>query len=195
MNAIARCRRWLDDVVSGRVTTIAQLCAREECSVRQVNMTISVAFLAPNLVKAAVAGRLPRGISIERFRDPPTEWSRQSEALGLNRNTAAQPRISNYSNAKGRFTGACAVGLHAQGWPPGTEFLDAETGRQKSPPKWVNAGRDQNPGCEWPEIPAERPYLASYRKRAVCGDWMVVCAVICEPVSLLFGQYQGDFRK
>src|SRR5258705_4000032 len=87
---------------------------------------------------------------------------------------AAQPKISNYSNAKGRFTGACAVGLDAQGWPPGTEFLDAETGRQKSPPKWVNAGRDQNPGCEWPEIPAERPYLASYRKRAVCGDWMVV---------------------
>jgi hypothetical protein len=25
--------------------------------------------------------------------------------------------------------------------------------------------------------------------------WVVVCAVICEPVSLLFGQYQGDFRK
>jgi hypothetical protein len=24
---------------------------------------------------------------------------------------------------------------------------------------------------------------------------MVVCAVRCEPVSLLFGQYQGDFRK
>src|SRR5205807_8309688 len=37
------------------------------------------------------------------------------------------------------------------------------------------------------EIPAETPYLASYRKRAVCGDWMVVCAVRCEPVSLLFG--------
>jgi hypothetical protein len=61
--------------------------------------------------------------------------------------------------------------------------LDAETGRQKSPPKRVNARRDQNPGCEWPEIPAERPYLASYRKRAVCGDWMVVGAVCCEPVS------------
>jgi hypothetical protein len=24
---------------------------------------------------------------------------------------------------------------------------------------------------------------------------MVGCAVRCEPVSLLFGQYQGDFRK
>jgi site-specific DNA recombinase len=84
VSAIARGRRWLDDVVSGRVTTIAELCAREICSVRQVNMTISLAFLAPNLVKAAVEGRLPRGIGIERLRDPPTEWSRQFEALGLN---------------------------------------------------------------------------------------------------------------
>ncbi len=84
VSAIARGRRWLDDVVSGRVTTVAELCTRENCSVRQVNMTISLAFLAPNLMKAAVEGRLPRGIGIERLRDPPTEWSRQFEALGLN---------------------------------------------------------------------------------------------------------------
>jgi site-specific DNA recombinase len=83
VRAIARGRRWLDDVVSGRVTTVAELCAREKCSVRQVNMTISLAFLAPTLVKAAVEGRLPRGIGVERLRDPPTEWSRQFEALGL----------------------------------------------------------------------------------------------------------------
>ncbi len=51
---------------------------------QKVNMTISLAFLAPNLVKAAVEGRLPRGIGIERLRDPPTEWSQQFEALGLN---------------------------------------------------------------------------------------------------------------
>jgi site-specific DNA recombinase len=84
VSAIARGRRWLDDVVSGRVTTVAELCTREKCSVRQVNMTISLAFLAPNLVKAAVEGRLPRGIGVERLRDPQTEWSRQFEALGLN---------------------------------------------------------------------------------------------------------------
>ena len=84
VSAIARGRRWLDDVVLGRVTTISELCAREKCSTRQVNMTISLAFLAPNLVKAAVEGRLPRGIGVERLRDPPTEWSRQFAALGLN---------------------------------------------------------------------------------------------------------------
>jgi site-specific DNA recombinase len=84
VSAIARGRQWLDDVVSGRVTTVAELCAREKCSARQMNMAISLAFLAPNLVKAAVEGRLPRGIGIERLRDPPTEWRRQFEALGLN---------------------------------------------------------------------------------------------------------------
>ena len=84
VSAIARGRRWLDDVVSGRVTTVAELYTRGNCSVRQVNMAISLAFLAPNLVKAAVEGRLPRGIGIERLRDPPTEWNRQFEALGLN---------------------------------------------------------------------------------------------------------------
>jgi site-specific DNA recombinase len=66
------------------VTTIAELFTREKCTVRQVNLTISLAFLAPNLVKAAVEGRLPCGIGIERLRDPPTEWSRQFGALGLN---------------------------------------------------------------------------------------------------------------
>jgi site-specific DNA recombinase len=47
-------------------------------------MTISLAFLAPNLVKAAVEGRLPRGVGVERLRDPPTESRRQFEMLGLN---------------------------------------------------------------------------------------------------------------
>jgi site-specific DNA recombinase len=84
VSAIARGRQWLDDVVSGRMTTVAELCAREKCSVRQVNLTISLAFLAPNLVQAAIGGRLPRGIGVERLRDLPSEWSRQFEVLGLN---------------------------------------------------------------------------------------------------------------
>ena len=47
------------------------------------NMTLSLAFLAPQLVKAAVEGRLPRGINIERLRDPDADWSRQFQDLGL----------------------------------------------------------------------------------------------------------------
>jgi site-specific DNA recombinase len=43
-----------------------------------------VVIKAPNLVKAAIEGRLPRGIGIERLRDLPSEWIGQFEALGLN---------------------------------------------------------------------------------------------------------------
>jgi hypothetical protein len=84
VSAIARGRRWLDEIVSGSVTDVQQIASRKKCSVRQVNMTISLAFLAPDLVRAAVEGRLPRGIGVERLRDAPAEWSRQFEALGLN---------------------------------------------------------------------------------------------------------------
>jgi DNA invertase Pin-like site-specific DNA recombinase len=84
VNAIARGRRWLDEIISGSATSIEQIATRQKCSVRQVNMTISLAFLAPNLVKAAVEGRLPRGLGVERLRDAPAEWSQQFETLGLN---------------------------------------------------------------------------------------------------------------
>ena len=46
-------------------------------------MTISLAFLAPDLVKAALEGRLPRGMGITRLSDLPPEWSGQYQALGL----------------------------------------------------------------------------------------------------------------
>jgi site-specific DNA recombinase len=84
VSAIARGRRWLDEIVSGSVTDVQQIATRQKCSVRQVNMTISLAFLAPDLVRAAVEGRLPRGIGVERLRDAPAEWSQQFDALGLN---------------------------------------------------------------------------------------------------------------
>jgi site-specific DNA recombinase len=46
-------------------------------------MTISLAFLAPNLVQAAVEGRLPRGVGIANLRDASAEWSLQYARLGL----------------------------------------------------------------------------------------------------------------
>ena len=81
--SIARGRRWLDEIVSGTVTSVEQIAAREQCSIRQVHMTITLAFLAPSLVKAAIEGKLPRGIGVTRLRDAPAEWTRQYVMLGL----------------------------------------------------------------------------------------------------------------
>jgi len=81
--AIARGRRWLKELVDNASITVESIAKREKCSVRKVNMTISLAFLAPDLVKAAIEGRLPRGMGVARLVDAPLEWSRQHHMLGL----------------------------------------------------------------------------------------------------------------
>jgi hypothetical protein len=69
--------------MAGTVTNVEQIAATENCTVRQINMTISLAFLAPNLVQAAVDRRLPRGVGIANLLDAPAEWSLKYARLGL----------------------------------------------------------------------------------------------------------------
>src|SRR5262249_620316 len=54
ISTIARGRRWLDEIVTGAVRDVEQLADRERCTVRQINLPLSFAFLAPSLVKAAL---------------------------------------------------------------------------------------------------------------------------------------------
>src|ERR1700726_1200952 len=75
--------RWLDELITAETATTESIAKRERCSVRKVNMTISLAFLAPDLVKAAIDGRLPHGMGVARLADLPAEWSRQHQMLGL----------------------------------------------------------------------------------------------------------------
>jgi hypothetical protein len=83
VSAIAKGRHWLGELIAGRVTNVEQIASAENRTVRQVNMTISLAFLAPNLVQAAVDGGLPRGVGIANLRHAPTAWSLQYARLGL----------------------------------------------------------------------------------------------------------------
>src|SRR5258708_313992 len=65
--SIARGRRWLDELLADANANAESIAKRERCSIRKVNMTISLAFLAPDLVKAAIAGRLPYGMGVARL--------------------------------------------------------------------------------------------------------------------------------
>jgi site-specific DNA recombinase len=46
-------------------------------------MTLSLAFLAPDIVKATVEGRPPRGLGLKRLVDLPMAWPEQWRALEL----------------------------------------------------------------------------------------------------------------
>jgi DNA invertase Pin-like site-specific DNA recombinase len=81
--AIAQGRRWLKELIEDPAATTESIATGAQCSVRKVNMTVSLAFLAPDLVKAAIDGHLPHGLGIARLCDPPIEWARQHQTLGL----------------------------------------------------------------------------------------------------------------
>jgi site-specific DNA recombinase len=95
--ALARGRRWLKELTSDSTATIESIADRAACSPRKVNMTISLAFLAPSLVKAAIDGGLPRGMGVTRLCELPAEWSRQYRVLGL---ASPNPPHSNRVSAR-----------------------------------------------------------------------------------------------
>jgi hypothetical protein len=45
--------------------------------------TFCIELLAPDIVKAAIDGTLPHGMGVVRLADPPAEWSKQHQMIGL----------------------------------------------------------------------------------------------------------------
>jgi site-specific DNA recombinase len=77
IEALGDAHRWLDDLLSDPRQTLASLASREGKTERSIRMTLSLAFLAPDIVKAAVEGRLPRGFGLQRLVDLPMAWQDQ----------------------------------------------------------------------------------------------------------------------
>jgi hypothetical protein len=83
VDALGESHRWLDELLSDSDMTLEALALREGKTDRSVRMTLSLAFLAPDIAKAAVEGRLPRGYGLKRLVDLPMAWPDQWRSLGL----------------------------------------------------------------------------------------------------------------
>src|ERR1700722_12384458 len=83
MEALRDAHRWLDELLYDPRLTFESLASREDRTVRSIRMTLSLAFLAPQVVTAAVEGRLPRGFGLKRLVDLPMAWPDQWRSLGL----------------------------------------------------------------------------------------------------------------
>jgi hypothetical protein len=83
VEALRDAHRWLDELTRDPCQTVESLAAREGKTERSIRMTLSLAFVAPPIVKAAIEGRLPRGFGVKRLIDLPMAWPRQWRALGL----------------------------------------------------------------------------------------------------------------
>ena len=76
--------RWFEDLRSGRAATIASIAQRDGQQASHVSRTISLAFLAPDIVDMILKGRQPIGLTPERLkaaRSLPPDWNEQRKLL------------------------------------------------------------------------------------------------------------------
>ena len=80
---IAQGRAWFAQFTTGKVSDIATLARHNDRSEKSIRSLLSLSFLAPDIVDAAISNRLPRGLSISDLTDLPADWSEQRRQLGL----------------------------------------------------------------------------------------------------------------
>src|SRR5450755_33677 len=86
LRAIARGRKWFQELVSGTAVFTREIAAREGVNERYVRRLIPLAFLSPQIVEAITEGRQPvslTGEALSRGIHLPNEWERQNIALGF----------------------------------------------------------------------------------------------------------------
>lgn len=76
--------RWFEDLRTGRVESIAALAKRDGQQVTHVSRTISLAFLAPDIVDMILSGAQPITLTPERLkprRPLPLDWQDHGRLL------------------------------------------------------------------------------------------------------------------
>lgn len=83
LKGIAQGRLWLSELVDHKHRTISDIATHYGLSERSIRSTISLGLLAPEIVEAAIDGRLPYGLTVTQLSDLPLNWAEQKQALGL----------------------------------------------------------------------------------------------------------------
>lgn len=85
IRAVARARSWFAEISEGKVRSHREIAAREGIADDYVNQLLPLAFLAPRIVEAIVAGQSPHLSTRELMTrlDLPASWSDQHRLLGV----------------------------------------------------------------------------------------------------------------
>ena len=86
LKAVARAHQWSEDLLLGRAQSVAEIAEREGVANRYVRRVMRLAFLAPEIVEAIVAGNQPPELTAEALAeriDLPLLWTAQERAVGI----------------------------------------------------------------------------------------------------------------
>lgn len=78
VKALARGYAWRQQLLNGSACSIAEIAQKEGITRRYVARILQLGFLAPDIVAAILANRLPARITVDRLRGPiPLDWNEQ----------------------------------------------------------------------------------------------------------------------
>jgi site-specific DNA recombinase len=86
LKAVARARRWSEELLAGRAQSVAEIAEREHVGSRYVRRLLRLAFLAPEIVEAIAAGDQPPELTAEALAERvelPLLWPAQAKAVGF----------------------------------------------------------------------------------------------------------------
>ena len=86
VKTIARALTWSEELISGRAISIAEIASRSHVSDSYVRKLLPLAFLAPDIVAAIMAGKQPAHLTTQmliRQIDIPLDWKEQKQVLGF----------------------------------------------------------------------------------------------------------------
>lgn len=86
LKAVARGRQWADDLLTGRVESVAALARREGVLSNYVRRLTRLAFLAPKIVQAIASGQQPPELTAKALTERielPLLWSEQERTVGM----------------------------------------------------------------------------------------------------------------
>jgi DNA invertase Pin-like site-specific DNA recombinase len=86
LKAVARARRWSQDLIAGRIQSVDELAKRERLDGRSLRRLLQLGFLSPRIVEAIAAGHQPSDLTViglTRRIDLPLLWSAQEHVLGM----------------------------------------------------------------------------------------------------------------
>jgi site-specific DNA recombinase len=86
LKAVARARQWSEELLVGNARSITEIAECEAVTDRYVRRLLRLAFLAPAIVEAIVAGNQPPELTAEALAkriDLPFFWTAQAQAVGI----------------------------------------------------------------------------------------------------------------
>ena len=85
LKGIARGHTWFEEIASETPSSISEIAKREGVTMRYVAQHLDLAFLAPNIVDAIMAGQQPVDMTLQSLKqlDLPLDWEGQAKRLGM----------------------------------------------------------------------------------------------------------------